>query len=97
MNEFRKDGMPLDDAIRTAGRRRLRAIVMTSLTTIGAMIPVFFSSDMGSDLQRPLAIAMTGAMTVGTLVSIYIVPIFYRTIYIRRNKLKFRQLRHENE
>lgn len=97
INELRKSGMPLDDAIRTAGRRRLRAIVMTSLTTIGAMIPVFFSSDMGSDLQRPLAIAMTGAMTVGTLVSIYIVPIFYRTIYIRRNKLKFRQLRHENE
>lgn len=81
INELRESGMPLDEAIRTASSRRLRAIVMTSLTTVGAMVPVFFSSDMGSDLQRPLAIAMTGAMTIGTLVSIYIVPIFYRAIY----------------
>lgn len=53
INELRESGMPLDEAIRTASRRRLRAIVMTSLTTVGAMVPVFFSSDMGSDLQRP--------------------------------------------
>lgn len=86
INELRESGMPLDEAIRTASRRRLCAIVMTSLTTVGSMVPVFFSSDMGSDLQRPLAIAMTGAMTVGTLVSIYIVPLFYRAIYRKHEK-----------
>lgn len=86
INELRKAGMPLDEAIHTGGHRRLRAIVMTSLTTVASMIPVFFSSDMGSDLQRPLAIAMTGEMTIGTLVSIYIVPLFYRAIYRRHEK-----------
>ena len=48
INELRKGGMPLIEAIHTAGRRRLRAIIMTSLTTIFAMLPVLFTSDMGS-------------------------------------------------
>ncbi|MDE5961347.1 MAG: efflux RND transporter permease subunit, partial [Duncaniella sp.] len=81
INELRKTGMPLEKAIHTAGQRRLRAIIMTSLTTIFAMVPVLFTSDMGSELQRPLAIAMIGSMLVGTLVSIFIIPLFYWLIY----------------
>lgn len=80
-NELRKSGMPLFEAIHTAGNRRLRAIVMTSLTTIVAMVPVLFSSDIGSQLQRPLAIAMISSMIVGTLVSIFIIPLIYWFIY----------------
>ncbi|MDE5847600.1 MAG: efflux RND transporter permease subunit, partial [Muribaculaceae bacterium] len=81
INELRKEGMPLMEAIHTAGHRRLTAIIMTSLTTIFAMVPTLFTSDMGSELQRPLAIAMIGSMTVGTLVSIFIIPLFYKYIY----------------
>lgn len=81
INELRKEGMTLMEAIHTAGHRRLTAIIMTSLTTIFAMVPTLFTSDMGSELQRPLAIAMIGSMTVGTLVSIFIIPLFYRFIY----------------
>lgn len=81
INELRKEGMSLTEAIHTAGRRRLRAIVMTSLTTVFAMLPVLFTSDMGSELQRPLAIAMIGSMVVGTLVSIFVIPLFYWLIY----------------
>ena len=77
INELRKSGMPLYDAIHTAGLRRIKPIVMTSLTTIFAMVPVLFTSDMGSELQRPLAIAMIGSMTVGTLVSIFIIPLVF--------------------
>lgn len=83
INELRKTGMPLVEAIHTAGRRRLRAIIMTSLTTIFAMVPVLFTSDMGSELQRPLAISMIGSMVVGTAVSIFIIPLFYWLIYCR--------------
>lgn len=83
INELRKTGMPLVEAIHTAGRRRLRAIIMTSLTTIFAMVPVLFTSDMGSELQRPLAISMIGSMVVGTAVSIFIIPLFYWLIYRR--------------
>ncbi len=81
INELRKTGMPLMQAVHTAGQRRLKPIIMTSLTTIFAMVPVLFTADMGSDLQRPLAIAMIGSMVVGTLVSIFIIPLVYYLIY----------------
>lgn len=81
INELRKSGIPLLEAIHEAGRRRLRPIVMTSLTTIFAMVPLLFSSDIGSELQKPLSIAMIGTMLVGTAVSLFIIPLFYWFIY----------------
>ncbi|MCF0191449.1 MAG: efflux RND transporter permease subunit [Marinilabiliaceae bacterium] len=85
INELRKDGYVLAEAVHEAGKRRLRAIVMTSLTTIGAMVPVLFTSDLGSQLQRPLAIAMIATMTLGTLVSLYVVPMFYQMVEQRKS------------
>lgn len=84
INELRKGGMPLLEAIHEAGRRRLRPIIMTSLTTIFAMVPLLFSFDMGSELQKPLSIAMIGAMVVGTLVSLFIIPLIYWFIYKKK-------------
>lgn len=84
INELRKSGVPLLDAIHEAGRRRLRPIIMTSLTTVSAMVPLLFSSDMGSELQKPLSVAMIGTMAVGTAVSLFIVPLLYWFIYRRK-------------
>lgn len=81
INELRKQGIPLTEAIHTAGRRRLRAIIMTSLTTIFAMVPLLFTSDMGSEMQKPLSIAMIGSMLIGTLISLFIIPLIYWLIY----------------
>ena len=86
INELRKEGVPLLEAIHEAGRRRLRPIIMTSLTTIFAMVPLLFSFDLGSELQKPLSIAMIVTMTIGTLVSLFIIPLLYWFIY--RNKEK---------
>lgn len=91
INELRKEGVPLMEAIHEAGRRRLRPIVMTSLTTIFAMVPLLFSFDMGSELQKPLAIAMIGAMVVGTLVSLFIIPLIYWIIYRKTETIKEEQ------
>lgn len=85
INELRKSGVPLLEAIHEAGRRRLRPIIMTSLTTIFAMVPLLFSFDMGSELQKPLSIAMIGTMVIGTLVSLFIIPLLYWFIYRRKN------------
>ena len=52
INNLRRQGMPLQEAIHTAGVRRLRSIVMTSLTTIIALVPTLFASDFGSSLQK---------------------------------------------
>ncbi len=83
INVLRREGIPLMEAIHTAGTRRLRSIIMTSLTTILAMVPLLFTHDLGSELQAPLAIAMIATMTVGTLVSLFVIPLVYWGIYRR--------------
>lgn len=81
INELKKTGMPLIEAIHEGGRRRLRPIIMTSLTSICAMLPILFTKDMGSELEQPLAIAMISAMVIGTAVSLFIIPLIYWFIY----------------
>ncbi|MDN3633384.1 efflux RND transporter permease subunit [Neolewinella lacunae] len=76
----RREGLPLNAALRRANQRRLRAIVMTSLTTILALAPVLFTSGLGAELQQPLAITVIGGLTVGTLASLYVVPFLYRVL-----------------
>ncbi|MCR5715088.1 MAG: efflux RND transporter permease subunit [Bacteroidales bacterium] len=81
INRLRQTGMELKRAVFTAGERRLDAILMTSLTTGLAMIPFLFRSGMGSELQFPFSLALTGGMAVGTLVSLFYVPTIYYAIY----------------
>lgn len=81
INKLRSDGFGLESAIHEAGRRRLKAIIMTSLTTILAVCPFLSRASMGSDLQFPMSMVIIAGMTVGTLVSIYVVPIAYYVIY----------------
>jgi multidrug efflux pump subunit AcrB len=81
MNQLRKEGFSLMDAIHEAGRRRLKAIIMTSLTSIVCMVPLLFTGDLGSQLEKPLAVATIGGMIIGTPVSLFIVPLAYWWIY----------------
>lgn len=93
INELRKEGVPLMEAIHEAGRRRLRPIIMTSLTTIFGMVPLLFTFDMGSELQKPLSIAMISAMVLGTAVSLFIIPLVYWFIYRKHdNTVKTEQI-----
>jgi multidrug efflux pump subunit AcrB len=85
MNRLLREGYPLMEAIHEAGRRRLKAILMTSLTSIVCMAPLLFSGDMGSELEKPLAIATIGGMAIGTLVSLFVVPLVYWRIYRTKN------------
>ncbi len=85
INHLRKEGYSLMDAIKTGGHRRLRAIIMTSLTSILAMLPLLFTNDMGSELQKPFSYALIGGMVVGTFVSLYLVPLTYW--YIHRKEI----------
>jgi len=81
INQLRKQGLALLPAIETAGKRRLKPILMTSLTTILALVPFLLASDLGSELQQPLALTVIGGMTIGTLVSLYFVPLMYYYLY----------------
>ena len=84
INKMRKEGYGLLRAIMTAGVRRLKPIVMTSLTTTLALVPFLSRGNMGADLQYPLSLALIGGMLVGTLVSIFFIPLAYYEIYKRR-------------
>ena len=87
INELRREGVPLLEAIHTAGHRRLRAIIMTTLTTVFAMVPLFFTSDLGSEMQRPLSVAMISTMMVGLVISLFVIPLIYWFIY-RKHETK---------
>jgi multidrug efflux pump subunit AcrB len=87
INQLRKQGVDLIEAIHEAGRRRLNAIIMTCLTPIVCMLPLLFSHDMGSELEKPLAIATIAGMVIGTPISLFIVPLIYWYIY-KQNETK---------
>lgn len=73
-------------AIIRAGHQRLRPILMTSLTTILAILPLLHRGDMGSALQFPLSFAIIIGMAVGTMVSLYFVPLIYYIMYRKSGK-----------
>lgn len=86
INRMRRSGFGLIRSVMVSGARRLKPILMTSLTTILAMLPFLVTGDMGSDLQYPLSIAVISGMVVGTLVSIFFVPLVYFEIYKRERR-----------
>jgi len=86
INRLRERGYGLKRAILEAGSRRLKAIVMTSLTTILAIAPFLVRGDMGSDLQYPLSLALISGMIAGTFVSVFFVPLAYYVIYKKSDR-----------
>ncbi len=87
INQLRKEGYSLMESIHQSGKRRLKAILMTSLTSIVCMVPLMFSNDMGSELEKPLAIATIGGMLIGTPISLFVVPLAYWWIYRKEEKI----------
>ena len=83
---YLRDGtrLGLIRAIMEAGRRRLRPIVMTSLTTVLALLPFLSHGSMGAAIQFPLSLTLAIGMVVGTFVSLFFVPMLYYVIYRNR-------------
>ncbi len=78
--DYKKNGITKEillNQIKTAGKLRLKPILMTSITTILALFPIIFASGIGADLQKPLVYSVVGGLTIGTLLSIYFVPLLY--------------------
>jgi len=86
----RRDKMSVREAIEEAGRRRLRPILMTALTTIMAMIPLSLGIGEGGEAQAPLARAVVGGLTSSTLITLVIVPVVYSLFEGLREKRKQR-------
>jgi HAE1 family hydrophobic/amphiphilic exporter-1 len=72
-----RDKMPLRVAVETAGRTRLRPIVMTTLTTILGLVPMSLGIGEGAELQAPLARVVIGGLAASTLITLVFVPTLY--------------------
>lgn len=77
INQLRSEGMEKREAILTAGRTRLRPVLMTALTTILALCTMVFSHDMGSEMAKPMAIVTIGGLVYGTLLTLVVIPCIY--------------------
>jgi len=73
----RKYGMGLMEAVIEGGRRRMRPVLMTALTTIFGMIPMAIGLGSGAELRAPLARAVVGGLTVSTFLTLFFVPVVY--------------------
>ncbi len=83
-NTLREREFPLREAIKEAGKTRLRPVLMTTLTTLFGMIPMALSRGEGSEMWSSLGIAMIGGLTVSTLVTLVLVPVIYSLVEERR-------------
>lgn len=88
MNQLRGEGMEKRKAILTAGRTRLRPVLMTALTTILALCTMVFSNDMGSEMAKPMAIVTIGGLTYGTLLTLVVIPCIYDIFSKEKNFTK---------
>jgi HAE1 family hydrophobic/amphiphilic exporter-1 len=85
---IREHGAPLREAVVTAGRRRLRPILMTTATTVLGLLPMSFGFGEGGELQAPLARVVIGGLTSSTLITLVIIPIIYYTLEGRSEKAR---------
>ncbi len=90
INQLRRQKkLPLIQAIHKGGQMRLNSIIMTSMTTILSVFPFLFGSDMGAVLQRPLSLSILGGMLIGTLVSLFFIPLVYYWCYRKTSKATY--------
>ncbi|MDR7420475.1 MAG: efflux RND transporter permease subunit [Armatimonadota bacterium] len=75
--QLQDQGVPLREALARAGQRRLRPILMTSLTTIFGLLPLAIGIGEGSELQSPLARAIVGGLITSTVSSLLLIPALY--------------------
>jgi hydrophobe/amphiphile efflux-1 (HAE1) family protein len=77
MNELRRHGLGVREAVITGGRTRLRPILMTSLTTLVGLVPMALGIGTGSEANAPLARAVIGGLAVSTALTLLLIPTLY--------------------
>lgn len=86
INQLRISGMEKREAIITAGRTRIRPVLMTALTTILALSTMAFSDDMGADMSKPMSVVTIGGLIYGTLLTLIVIPCIYDILMREKDK-----------
>lgn len=84
-NRLKAEGYNLTEAIKAAAQQRIRPIMMTSLTTILALLPMCFGFGEGASLRSPMALAVIGGLFTSTIMTLVVIPCVY---YIFDKKVK---------
>ncbi|MHB2149865.1 efflux RND transporter permease subunit [Calditrichota bacterium LG25] len=80
IQRLQRKGMNLNDAIHTAGKMRIRPIVMTTVTTVFGLLPLALGIGPGADFQQPMAIAIIGGEGVATVLTLFVLPLLYKKL-----------------
>jgi HAE1 family hydrophobic/amphiphilic exporter-1 len=87
INQYRQQGMPLEESILNGARQRLRPILMTALATIGALSPLVLGiTGSGGFISQPLGVVVIGGLFSSTILTLIIVPVLYRLIEGRKER-----------
>jgi heavy metal efflux system protein len=80
VNELRRDGTPLAEAIREGAILRLRPIMMTALVAAMGLLPVALATGVGTDSQRPFALVIVSGLFTRLLISVFLMPALYTLV-----------------
>jgi HAE1 family hydrophobic/amphiphilic exporter-1 len=86
IRRLRSDGMRGREAIMEASSLRFRPILMTTVTTVLAMVPMGLGLGTGEQMQRPLAITIIGGLSIATFLTLFLTPVVYEMLHRRTDK-----------
>ncbi len=86
INLHRKRGHNVFSACREAAANRLRPVLMTTMTTVFAMIPMAFSGGSSTDMVKPIGITVIGGLTSNTIITLFLVPVLYLMLHGKERK-----------
>lgn len=88
ITQLQKEGLSRLDAIMQAGQQRIRPIIMTSLTTILALLPLTLGFGESASLRSPMALAVIGGLTTSTLLTLIVIPCVYDVLDGLKDRFK---------
>ncbi|GII95897.1 efflux RND transporter permease subunit [Sinosporangium siamense] len=92
VNQYRAQGMGVNEAVIEGGRQRLRPILMTAVATIGALTPMAFGlTGSGGFISQPLAIVVIGGLVSSTLLTLVLVPTLYSLVEGAKERIRRRR------
>jgi cobalt-zinc-cadmium resistance protein CzcA len=86
INQLRREGRSIRDAVTQGAALRLRPVLMTAAVAILGLIPMLLSQGVGAETQRPLATVVVGGLFTSTVLTLLLLPLFYEWVEMWRQR-----------
>ncbi len=97
VNDLRRGGMKMWDALIKAGQNRLRPIILTTVTTLAGMIPLALNIGGGGEYWRPLAVSLIFGLAIASFLTLIVVPVLYSLFESRGERKRLAQLSNQTQ